>query len=197
MPEVNGFKYVYSVGQINSVLEKIKNTGRPNKLTLIYIQKTWLLKNAQFSAVIDLLKGMGFLSQDGIPTESYGKFQNVSHSNEALVNGIKIAYPSLFKAYPNAQELPKETLEGYIKQQTGADPSVVAKVYGTIKRLFNLADFSKVSKSRSINTPPASQPQSPSQLPIPITMNIQIVLPYDVSAEQYDKIFTSIKKNLL
>jgi hypothetical protein len=131
MPEVKGFKYVYSVGQINDILEKIKETGRPDKLTITYVQNTWLLKNAQYSAVIDLLKDMGFLESDGTPSDIYAEFQNPEHSGRVLTEGIRRAYTSLFKAYPNAQDLPKEKLEGYIKQHTGADKAVINKIYGT------------------------------------------------------------------
>ena len=197
MPEIKGFKYAYSVGQINDILEKIKETGRPEKLTITYIQNTWLLKNAQYSAIINILQDLGFLSTDGTPTETYAEFQNPEHSGRVLAEGIKKAYPNLFKAYPNAQELPKEKLEGYIKQQTGADKSVIEKIYGTIKRLCSLADFSSVS-SVIPNSPPSSQTTlPPSNIQLPISMNIQIVIPSDATAEQYDKIFSSIKKNLL
>jgi hypothetical protein len=196
MPEAKGFKYVYSVGQINDVLEKIKETGRPDKLNITYVQNTWLLKNAQYSSVLSILMEMGFLSSDGTPTEKYAEFQNPDYSGRVLAEGVKKAYSSLFKAYPNAQDLPKEKLEGYIKQHTGADKAVIEKIYGTIKRLCSLADFSSVSSSTS-NTFENKPELLPVNLPIPISMNIQIVLPSDATAEQYDKIFSSIKKNLL
>jgi hypothetical protein len=129
--------------------------------------------------------------------EPYAEFQNPEHSKRVLADGIKKAYSPLFKAYPNAHELPKEKLEGYIKQQTGADPSVVAKIYGTIKRFCSHADFN-LGNSSSPPTPIGSTSQAPTTVnSIPITMNIQIVIPSDATAEQYDKIFTSIKKNLL
>lgn len=198
MPEVKGFKYAYSVGQISDILNKIKNTGRPDKLTITYVQKTWLLKNAQHSAVLEILKKMGFLAADGTPTDAYAEFQNPERSPRVLAEGIKKAYPSLFKAYPTAQDLPKEKLEGYIKQQTGADKAVINKIYGTIKRLCSLADFSAVPPISSGTDQGTAQTTGTSTPPlIPITMNIQIVIPSDATAEQYDKIFSSIKKNLL
>jgi hypothetical protein len=198
MPEVKGFKYAYSVGQINDILNKIKETGRPDKLTLTYVQNSWLLKNAQYTSVLDILKDMGFLTPDGTPTDMYAEFQNPEHSNRILAEGVRKVYPSLFKAYPKAQEMPKEKLEGFIKQHTGADKTVVEKIYGTIKRLCSLADFSSVSTSGSSSASTAAQQPAPSaSLPIPITMNIQIVIPSDATADQYDKIFSSIKKNLI
>ena len=197
MPENKGFKYAYSVGQIDDIFEKMRNTGRPDKLTIGYVQNTWVLKNAQYSAIIDILKAMQFLTSDGTPTDLYGEFQNKNLAKKAIAKGTRNAYPTLFKAYPNAQNLSKDDLEGYLKQQTGADASVVSKIYGTIKRLMSLADFDgDVTEDRK---DPVHKPNAGSNHinSIPITMNIQIVIPNDATPEQYDVIFSSIKKNLL
>lgn len=207
MPKSGEFNYVYSVGQIDQMLNKIKSTGRPDKLTLSYAQKTWVLKNAQFSAVIDLLKKMKFIASDGTPTELYAEFQNQKFEKTALGKGAINAFPQLFKAFPDAQNLGKDDLQGYLKQQTGADDSVVQKIYGTIKRLCSLSEFTGLnSTSPQIqNTPNDTTSSTPNQLPnnnfgnnmLPITMNIELVIPSDATPETYDQIFSSIKKHLM
>ena len=196
-----GFKYAYSVGQIDEVLAKIQQTGRPDKLTVAYMRDTWLLKNAQYSAVLDLLKDMEFVDGSGSPAPAYGEYQNPSKAKKALAEGIKKAYPSLFKAYPSAHSLSKEVLDGYIKQHTGATPSVLRKISDTFRKLCSLAEFGEPS---GIDKPaPEKAPMgnavvaTPNASAIPITMNIQIVIPNDATAEQYDKIFASIKKFLM
>lgn len=199
MPGQEGFKYVYVVGHIDDILAKIRDTGRPDKLTSPYMQKTWLLKNAQYSAMLDLLKDMGFVDSSGIPTSLYAEYQNSDLAGLALAKGIKTAYSSLFKAYPSAQTLSKETLEGYIKQHTGAEASVITKISGTFRKLCSLADF---SDGQDTSQPGLDQnkPDTKTALldsTIPITMNIQIVIPSDATAEQYDKIFSSLKKFLM
>ena len=205
MPKNGDYTYVYSAGQISQVLDKIKSTGRPDKLTTTYVKDTWVLKNAQFSAVVELLKDMKFLNSDGTPTELYAEFQNPNLEKVALAKGTKNAYNKLFKAYPNAQNLSKSELEGYLKQQTGADGSVVSKIYGTVKKLMSLSDFThsamlthEKKQSTSSNHPDSEKSNSNDKNinQIPITMNIQIVIPSDASAETYDKIFASIKKHL-
>lgn len=204
MPKSKGFVYVYSVGQIDSMLVKIKSSGRPEKLTFEYAKNTWLLKNAQFSAVIDLLKEMKFLSSNGTPTDLYAEYQNDKLSKTAIAKGIHNAFSGLLKAYPKAYSLTKSDLEGYIKQQTGADNSVVSKIYGTIKKLFSLADFSsgiQLDKDEDNDQLPGTKdnkffPKSGESF-IPITMNIEIVIPSDATPEIYDQIFASIKKNLM
>jgi hypothetical protein len=196
MPGKFGFKYAYRANQIVDVLKKIADTGRPDALTLGYMQKTWLLKDAQYSAVLDLLKDMKFLDGNK-PTALYGEYQNREKSKRALAKGIQNAYPELFKAYPNAYNMPNETLTGYFKQQTGSDDSVITKTLTTFKKLCSLADFDGIVANAIQNQQIVTQTENNGQIPIPITMNIQIAIPADATAEQYDKIFSSIKKNLI
>lgn len=196
MPGNFGFKYVYRANQIEDVLKKIAETGRPDSLTLSYLQKTWLLKDAQYSAVIDLLKDMKFLDGNK-PSDLYGEYQNHEKAKSALAKGIRNAYPELFKAYPTAYNIPNQTLSGYFKQQTGQDDSVIKKMLTTFKKLCSLADFAGTQITNVIQKQAGIDFGTTTQVPIPITMNIQIAIPPDATAEQYDKIFSSIKKNLL
>lgn len=199
MPEYSGFKYVYSLKHIEHVFKKVKEAGRPDKLTLTYLKDTWILKNAQYSAVLDLLRAMDFIDTSGRPTALYAEYQNPKYAKKSLAKGIKNAYSKLFKAYPNAQDLSNEELKGYFKQQTGAEQSVLTKLLSTFSKLRDMADFTKLedvdtnNKISKDGTIPSGLPQSL----IPITMNIQIIIPSDASPEQYDKIFSSIKKFLI
>jgi hypothetical protein len=201
MPGQFGLKYAYSAKNIVDVLAKLRETGRPDKLSITYIKKVWLLNDTKNSAVVDILRDMQFLDENGVPTDLYAEYQNSSLSKTALAKGIKNAYPELFKAYPNAYNLPKETLEGYFKQKTGAEKSVLDKIVATFTTLCSLAGFSSdVDKPKGFDEKPPEQasgqnPGSGSTL-LPITMNIQIVIPSDATEEQYDKIFSSIKKFL-
>jgi len=201
MPGKKGFRYVYSVGHINTIIEKIHETGRPPRLTMSYLKNTWLLKNQQYNAVLVLLREMDFLDSSGVPKELYAECQNPEKAGRALAIGTRNAYPDLFKAYPDAHKLPKETLEGYIRQQTGAGQSVLDKISGTFRRLCSLADFTDVQKPPVPRTKGREKAEqqlfTPPESLIPITMNIQIVIPSDATEEQYDRIFSSLKKFLM
>lgn len=198
MPGKFGFKYVYQNGHIDNVLKKIKESGRPDTLTLNYLKKTWQLKNAQYGAVLDILGDMGFLDQSK-PTKLYNKFQNEAKSKIALAEGIKNAYPKLFKAFPNANSQDRKTIEGYFTEHTGAEKSVLGKIIRTFYKLCSLADFENTpveDKEKVLKEKTAVGGKVNTENTIPITMNIQIVIPSDATPEQYDAIFTSIKKNL-
>jgi len=198
MPGKFGFKYVYSTKHINTVLTKVRETGRPDKLTNTYMREDWLLKDARMSAVLDILRDMNFVDSNGIPTELYAEYQNPALSKKALAKGIKNAYPELFKVYPDAHNLDKQLITGYFKQKTGAEKSVLTKIVSTFTTFCNLADFSlDAEQSSSTQETEIEEHFLNVNTMIPITMNIQIVIPSDATREQYDNIFSSIKKFLI
>jgi len=197
MPGQFGSKYVYVAKHINDVLAKVRDTGRPDKLTNAYMKNVWLLKDAKTSAVLDILKDMEFVDGNGIPTGLYAEYQNPSLSKKALAKGIKKAYPELFKAYPNAHNQEKETINGYFKQRTGAEKAVLDKIVTTFTTFCSLADFSTETLPPALATElEIEEPKPSTSTLIPITMNIQIVIPSDATSEQYDRIFSSIKRFL-
>lgn len=201
MPGKKGFKYVYSADHINHILKKITETGRPDKLTMPYLRDTWLLKNAQYSAVLDILRDMDFIDSSGVPTSLYAEYQNPAKAKKALAKGIKNAYSQLFKAYPNAYSLDKVTLDGYIKQHTGAEKAVLDKISKTFRSICSLAEFNgegpeEVDKEES-KKKIGEKPFGAAETLVPITMNIQIVIPSDATEGQYDKIFSSLRKFLM
>ena len=198
MPDAGGFKYAYSTSHIENILAKIRDTGRPDKLTITHVTNEWLLKNNQYTAVLDILRAMNFIDSSGVPQDRYAKYQNDSLSKSVLADGIREAYSSLFKTYPNAHELDRDTLKGYFKQNTGAEKSVVDKLLTTFNKLCSMADFDQGSKQEIADEKPSKgskRDESKTTFPIPVTMNVQIVLPSDATPEQYDNIFASIRKH--
>ncbi len=194
MPGVSGYKYVYSLGHITSILQKIQDTARPEKLTITHVQKSWLLKDAKYSAVLDLLREMKFIDEAGIPLDLYAEYQNKGKSKKALAKGIRNAYQGIFNVYPNAFDLSREEVNGFIKEHTGLDQSVIDKVSATFFEFCKLADFSDDIKKEL--TAETTQENHKANSTFPIAMNIQIVVPSDATEEQYERIFKSIRKFL-
>ena len=207
MPGVKGFRYVYAAAQLTKILEKVQKTGRPDKLNFRYARDTWLLKNAQYSAVIDILKDMGFIDNAGVPTDLYAQYQNENIAKEALATGIKKAYPALFKAYPEAYSMSKADLEGYFKQQTGKAGSVLEKMVSTFRKLCSLADFSAVKGAPVEGAPVEELPiysheeQQKEKVGVrikpEICINIEIHISPEMTDEKIEAIFKNMKRYLL
>jgi hypothetical protein len=200
MPGTKGFRYVYAPAQINKLLNKVQSTGRPDKLTFPYIRDTWLLKNKQYQEVISLLKDMEFLDSSSVPTKLYAEYQNPSAAKQALAKGIQNAYPELFKAYPNAQSLPKPELEGYFRQQTGKAGSVLDKILSTFLALCSKADFAGVSVAPE-EPPPKYRREEAEEGKVKvepkIQLNIGIHIAPDTPDDKIETIFKNMKKYLL
>lgn len=199
-----GFRYVYSTLHIKTLLEKVQETNRPPKLTFPYIRDNWLLKNNQYSAVIDILRDMEFINSSGIPTELYAKYQNRNLAKAALAAGIKIAYSQLFEVYPNAQSLPKDTIEGFFIQKTGKSGSVLEKMVSTFRTLCSLAEFAKVKEIEKEAEEPKIEERvreeigiSKIQLEPNIQVNIGINIAADTPDDKIKVIFENMKKYLL
>lgn len=204
MPGNKGFRYVYSPKHIKNMMNKIQNTGRPDKLNSSYIKNVWLFKNDQYSAVLDILKDMEFINGSGKPSQLYAKYQNPTVAKIALAEGIKSAYPDLFKAYPNANSLPKADIEGYFKQQTGKTGSVFDKIMSTFSTLCGLADFSSTeAQVEEIEALGAHEDLGKEKF-IPeislepkIQVNIGINIAADTPDDKIKVIFENMKKYLL
>ncbi|MGA2761855.1 MAG: DUF5343 domain-containing protein [Spirochaetia bacterium] len=203
MPVKSGFTYVYIAAQIPKLLAKVQATGKPDKLTITHVQKSWLLKDAKYSAVLELLREMGFLDPSGVPTGLYSEYQNPNKAAAALTKGIGNAYPSLIQTYPKLHELPADQLKGYVKEHTGADESVVKKICSTITALIGLSSLPD-SGSSAIGTPGGNavggsnaQPQPQVGVNPSIQLNIELHISPEMPEDKIEAIFRNMKKYLL
>lgn len=200
MAGTKGFRYVYSPVHITNILKKIQTAGRPDKLNFPYIRDTWLLKNAQYKAVLPILRDMEFIDASGTPTEIYARYQNPPIAKQTLAEGIRKAYPALFKAYPNAQALPKVELEGYFRQQTGKTGSVLDKILSTFRMLCSHADFAGVGAAPEKPTPKYRREEAEEgkvKVEPKIQLNIEIHIAPDTPDDKIETIFKNMKQYLL
>jgi len=62
-------------GSIGKVLSKIIEAKRPERFTQDFMETVLGLPSSSLRPVIPLLKRIGFLNQDGSPTDLYSKFK--------------------------------------------------------------------------------------------------------------------------
>jgi len=118
-------------------------------------------------------------------------------------NQIKTAYAELFDTYPNASQQADERLVNFFRSKTSAGDRVVQAQTATFKTLCEFADFVtvEIAPSRSREVTRESIPSAPramaSSQGLTINLNIQLQLPLTENSEIYDKIFQSLKKNII
>lgn len=165
---------------------------------------------------IGLLKGLGFLEENGVPTSRYYEFMDQSRSKEVMAEAVMDAYEDLFNVNTEANKLTPEEVKNKLRTLTQGKHS--DKVYGLMANTFKaLADYAtwttkKVPKPPVETKPvdkPEIEPKNPTEaeaLPqntsnsldkLGLHYNIQIHLPETRDPAVYDALFKSLKDHLL
>lgn len=206
--------YMLSTGLIPKILEKIQNARRPERFTQDYLETKLGHSGGGARPIIPLLKRMGFLGSDGVPTPLYDQFRNSETQGFAVAQGMKNAYGELFDRNEYVYEMSREKLIGQVIEITGGakEDSVTRAIVGTFCALNELADFegehSEVSAAADQVLPENTTKQMRSgvdhkerhgldevQLRLGYTINLN--LPETKDPEVFNAIFKSLRENLL
>jgi hypothetical protein len=202
--------YVLPTNRIPDFFKKIQDGQAPDRFTN-QLLKDWGFKSTNDRAFIPLLKALGFLSADGIPTPRYLEYRDHSRSKLILGQGVREAYADIFliKEHPTAAD--KNAVEGKFKSFHNASDNVAGLMTKTFYGLLALADLS--SKAPIPTTvEPTTRPDAELGNPNRTTdstkvpnrdfarnfhYNIQIHLPATKDVEVYNAIFKSLKEHLI
>ena len=200
--------YTYVYGQIPKLFEKIKQGQAPDKFTTQYLKDIGF-SSSNHRAFIPLLKALGFLSSDGIPTKRYHDYRNDALSRKILGQALKEAYSEIFYISAKPTDKDKKLIQGKFKSVHNTSDRNAELMTKTFFALLDLADIEekgiptpteKPTKKKSkteaeeINKPitPSISKSAPS-----LHYNIQIHLPATKDIEVYNAIFKSLKEHLI
>jgi len=88
--------YMVSTGLIPKIFEKIQNARRPERFTQDFLETKLGHGGGSARPIIPLLKRMGFLGSDGVPTSLYDQFRNTETQGFAVAEGMRNAFGELF-----------------------------------------------------------------------------------------------------
>ncbi|WP_230972168.1 DUF5343 domain-containing protein [Archaeoglobus neptunius] len=197
---MSNFPYTTVPGKLKKFFKIIQETNVPEKVT-----QRWLaalgFKSSNDRTIVGLLKDLGFIDASGIPTETWNNYRNRELAPKIMASAIKRAYQQLFDTYPDAHRKDKEALKNFFAAQTNLASNTIDRIILTFKALCELADFEETESvtqnakmDKSLTRPPTIK------LPthgLAININIQLQLPATNDEEVYDKLFRSLKRNLL
>lgn len=209
--------YNTSIGVLEKVLEKIKTAAVPERVTQNFISTKLGLKGGSANASIPFLKKMGFVANDGSPTELYSEFRNPKKSRIAVGKAFKGLYVRLFEMNEYVHDATDDEVLGLIVQSTGGerDSRVTQQTLSTFNMLRKIADFDsqeiveeeeqpEVNNGFSQQPPNISLPQipipsaqSPSGKSINLAYTINLNLPATKDIEVFNAIFKSLKEHIL
>lgn len=201
-------------------LESFFNSLITAKAPEAFTQK--VLESLEFKSTndrlyISLLKGLGFLDPNGVPTERYYKFLDQSQSKQVLAEAIREAYSDLFAVNIKANELTVQDVKNKFRTLTQGKNSdkVLGLMANTFTALVAYAEWGTATKraeekkDKKVETP-AEQPKEPAikeedtedediGIKLPKTQlhyNIQLHLPESRDPAVYDVLFKSLKRHL-
>jgi hypothetical protein len=202
--------YVVGTKGISLFLTAARTAGVPQRVTFEFL-KTLGLKSSNDRSIIGVLKAIGFLDQNGTPTDAYKRFRDPSNGPRILADSLRGAYSDLFLANTKANELPPDKLRGIIATKTDKGERVVKEMASTFKALAAAADFSGGAPASDGDGPvpegpPSADaaperaglltPQLPSQHRPQFHYNIQIHLPTTTDITVYNVIFRALWEHL-
>jgi Family of unknown function (DUF5343) len=207
--------YLTASGTLKKALERLIDASRPDKFNADFMENVLKLSGGAARATIPILKKMGFLSSDGVPTEFYAKFRTEGGRAAAALAGLRNGFPEIFKRSEYAHTVDDNKLRDIILEITGlkaSDPVAMA-----IKSTFNVvksfvppgADLTGGDDESGLQDEQvgviANQHGHSDTLrnigkgskSVGLVYNINIVLPETSDLKVLNAIFRSIKENLL
>jgi len=206
-------RYLNSVSKVQAIMAKIIAGTAPEKFTTEHL-KTIGFGASNDRTMVPLLKDLGFISADAIPTQRYHDYRNSARSRKVLGEALKEAYPEIFHISETPTQDDKPAIQGLFKSTHNVSDQVAGFMANTFLVLLDIADVSHGEKSKVTKKtehkaePKHKEVQSstttviqdsvvPHQAIANLRYNIEIHLPATNEIEVYNSIFKSLKEHLL
>jgi hypothetical protein len=214
MPD--SYPYIISNNKIEPILSRVRSAAKPTRFSRETLNN-WGFTASNDRAMVGVLKELGFLTENGTPTEFYDRLRDPNDWRYVLGERMRDLYADLFAIDTSINVAPDGEIRGAISRVTGKDDETVRRYYSTFKALAGLAKFEPrptrggpAVEERS-ETPGEEERQRVSTPPSPpaavhteheprrkpdFHYNIQIHLPVTTDITVYNAIFKSLKDTL-
>lgn len=206
--------YVSSTGLLQDLFKKIQEAPPPSRFS-----QDFLFTNLKFKKsgstypFIPFLKRIGFLSNDGTPTEIYKKFRNPDPkiSGQAIAQAFKIGYADLYARNEYWHTLNKMDLKNFLVEvlEVESKNGALRFLISTIETLKGYANFDNptepdeeedgedddTNEDELKDKPERKKKSEIGDINLSYTINLN--LPETSDVKVFDAIFKSLKENLL
>ena len=207
--------YLITTKNLESFFNSLITAKAPDAFTQKFLESLEF-KSTNDRLYIGLLKGIGFLDANAVPTERYFKFLDQSQSKQVLAEAIKEAYGDLFAVKTKANELSQQEVKNKFRTLTQGKISdkVLHLMANTFKALVDYAEWDTTKKDEKKEKtgekkaetidkelPPVEEEADEEGMggklnTAQLHYNIQIHLPESRDQAVYDALFKSLKKHL-
>ena len=200
--------YMNAYGQIGQVLEKIKTAKTPQRFTQDFLHIKLSVKSSSVRPIISVLKKLGFLSSDAVPTPRYDQFRVESKSGGAMATGLREAYHELYSRHEYVHELSSKELKDLVIEATGLETNsgILKAIVSTFEALKLFAIFDLDTEPEGDHeiediSPNMSEVLQKKEGGLDLGMNlsytINLNLPETSNVAVYDAIFKSLREHML
>lgn len=211
--------YLTSQKNLGGILTAIQTAKAPDKFTHTFLAGLGF-KSSSDRLVVKMLKTLGFLSEDGVPTQRYFEYLDQTQSERVMAEGVMEGYSDLFDLNVNAHKMSRAELKNKMRtiSQGKLKDAVLDKMAMTFTAFSKKADFDAAKAAAGDSASPSppgdiqpsgdddresstvdhpSLPPSGSGLAIDgLVYNIQIQLPESRDPKVYDALFQSLARHL-
>jgi len=194
--------YVQAYGQLKEFLEKIQEGQAPDHFTQRHLKDLGFTSSSH-RAFIPLLKAIGFLTPEGIPTPRYHEFRSKAQAPKVMAEALRDAYSDLFTIKERPTKSDTDLIKGKFKSAHNVSDRVAELMTKTFYSLLELADLRASDRPKAKQEPAEERPahEEPAEnsqlLPPTLHYNIQIHLPATKDVEVFNAIFKSLKEHLI
>ncbi|MDP9572990.1 UNVERIFIED_ORG: hypothetical protein J2W66_003483 [Agrobacterium larrymoorei] len=128
--------YLTAPGTLKRALERLIDASRPDKFNADFMENVLKLSGGAARATIPIMKRMGYLSSDAVPTDLYAKFRTDGGRPAAALAGLRNGFPEIFKRSEYAHTVEDNKLRDIILEITGLNTS--DQVAQAIRSTFNV-----------------------------------------------------------
>jgi hypothetical protein len=197
--------YVQVYGQLGDFFQKISEGQAPSQFTHQYL-KDLGFRSTNHRRFIPLLKALGFLSADGIPTPRYHEYRNKARSAHVMAEALREAYGDVFTIKARPSDVDKQMIEGKFKSSHNVSDHVAKLMGSTFYSLMTLADLDELSLSKpekpvkekeKKENPKDQGPEQKFNAPPGLHYNIQVHLPATKDIEVFNESVLTLQETYL
>ena len=199
-------------GKLGSLFEMLREGQAPEKFNREFL-KDLGFKSSNWHATISLLKGLGFLSAEGIPTQKYMEFLDKTQWKRVLADSVRSAYSDIFVMKKKPSDSDLQMVAGKYKTTYNLSDTVADRAARTFLALVKLASPQVYDSEKDVQEPVDEKPvkvtntglsttdkgdlSGRQRSPVQLNYNIQIHLPPTKDVEVYNAIFKSLKEHII
>ncbi len=192
--------YLTSVRNLPSILSKIKIAQTPPKFTHEFLKSNLGFTSSSDRGVIQVLKALGFLSEDSTPTARYNEFRATPTSGRAMAAGLREGWSDIFLSDQFAFSRSPTELKSTFMNVTGKSEAVAEKMATTFKALVDMADFASsepIAEPSREATGVTKESEPTPRTSLSLRNDIHIHLPPTTDVAVYSAIFKALREELL